>query len=709
MRKAGLLDKKPLTATNKMLAAAKNDTGVRKLAEYGYSSYYYTEYESRYYFRAMMSANREILEVDLFTRKDLADGKTLPRFRIFLDREKPDFISWNMTGEKWSSARIDMLETGDERCRYSYRGRNYASGETLNTVNRYLKTGSMQDVETALIDFQAKVRGIELAKKHRLITDIIDGYMDTVPDRLPADWMKFINDRALGHSIMYKRGEKQGYCTHCRLHVPVPGGAKHNMDGKCTCGSRITYKSWQKQKTVSCYTKASVIQKCTDGQNYVYRQFNVEMACRREKEYVPEITVSEHYRRIFRIRETEGPLISAGEYEWGNFRATGITRWCEAGSVNHGGYSHYYYNSSSFGYAASILYTGNLKKLLNGTRLQYVPAADIIKAEGSRKINVLAALGDMGRSFPYEAYWKMGLKQFVTERIKRSGTDGLTKTFPEESKKPWDYLKITREGMKQAVRINATDQQMRIIQRASEMKAELSDEQVLWLDKYLGVSVLMRYFSVHTPYRIIRYLKEQVKIEGCAADKNDSLHFWTDYLDTAGQLGWDLNDRGIFFPQDIRRAHDEAAVLFTAQKDKEKAEEMKQKDITMHRNAREIKKAFCYRNEKYMIRVPGCYLDFKREGHAQHNCVATYYEKAVKGECIILFIRQRKCPEQSYCTVEIRNMDGRFAIMQNRLAYNKAAPEEAEEFLEKAVKEAQKIADRMAGEEKEELRIRAAV
>lgn len=710
MRKAGLLDKKPLTATNKMAALAKADTGTKKKAVNGYHKCSYTEYKSRYYFRAVMSADKKILEVDLFTRKDLAEGKKIPRFRIFLDREKKDFISWNTAEEKWSSAKIDMLETDDDRYRYSYRGCNYASEQTLNIVNRYLKTGNMQDVETALLEFQLKVRGEELTKRHKLITDVIDGYMDTVPDRLPADWMKFINDRVLepGHCIMYKRGEKEGYCTHCRQYVPVPADIKHNMPGKCTCGSRIVYKSWVKPKTVQYRTTASIIQKCTDGQNHVYRQFSLHMDSRREKEYMPDITVHEHYRWIFRIPEEKGLLTDVMKFEWGEFKNTGIDRWCKAGTVNHGGYSHYYYNDSSFGYVKSVLYTANLKKLLKGTGLQYVPAADIIKAAGSKKINVMAVLGDMKMKFPYEAYWKMGMKQFVTERIERSGMDGLTRTFYKEEK-PWSFLHITKEELNQAVRINASDQQLRIIQHASEIKTKLTDEQIRWLDKYAGVSVLMKYFTVQTPHRIIRYMKEQIKLEETAADKNDSLHFWTDYLNTAEQLGWDVCDRSVFFPQNIRRAHDEAARIFMMLKDREEAEKMREKDIIMNRNAREIKKAFCYRNEEYIIRVPGCYLDFKKEGHAQHNCVATYYERAVSGECIILFIRRRKAPGESFCTVEIRNRNGRFVIAQNRLAYNKDAPEDAAEFLEKAVKEAQKIADRMAEEEEKEIRIRTAV
>ena len=110
-----------------------------------------------------------------------------------------------------------------------------------------------------------------------------------------------------------------------------------------------------------------------------------------------------------------------------------------------------------------------------------------------------------------------------------------------------------------------------------------------------------------------------------------------------------------------------------------------------------------------MIKVPGRYLDFQKEGQAQHNCVATYYEKALKAECIILFIRRRTEPDKQFCTVEIQNTGGRFRIMQNRTAYNEPAPQDAQEFMQKAVKAAQKIADRMPAEEKTETRIQTAV
>ncbi len=709
MRKAGLLDRKPMSATAAMMHKAKSDKGVIKTVEGIYRNYRYdyTEYESRFYFRAALTADKEILEVDLFTRRCLAAGTKEPRFRIFLDYARKDFISWNMTEEKWSNAKIDMLETGDERYRYSYRGRNFASKETLNIVNKYLKTGNMLDVETAVLDFQADIRNCNLAKKHKLVTDVIDGYMNTVPDKLPADWMKFINDRALAsmHSIFYRAETGVGYCTHCRLHVPVPKNVKHNMQGKCRCGSGITYKSWKKQKSVKYDTVVSLIQKCTDSQNYVYRQFSVNLSARVEQNYLPQITVYECYRSLFRFSEV-CPMQSTGAYEWGLFRSTGIERWCRAGTVNHGGF----YGAGRTGYAKSFLYTANLKRLLKDTCLQYIPISEIIK-QSDDKLNIIAVLGDMSMSFPYEAFWKMGLRQFVIERVKRDGTEGLTRTDYRFNKSPWKYLRITKEHLHQAIRLNAGDKLVRIIQRIDEFGVRITDEQAVWLDKYVGVHVVLGYFGYHTPHRIIRYMQERLCIgvnDNPNHDGSSNLSLWVDYIDTARQLGWNLRDRSIFFPQNVQRAHDEAVRVFDIQKDKEDASKMQQKDKIMNQNAKEIKKAFCYRDSNFVIKVPGCYLDFKHEGHAQHNCVATYYERAVEGKCIILFIRQKQYPNKSYCTVEIRNRQGKFQIEQNRAAYNKPAPKAAIAFMEKAVAAAQKIADSMAGEEREQIRIQAA-
>lgn len=706
MRKAGLLDKKPLKATRSMLETARRDTGMEKRIGAWHGVVTYTEYESRYYFRAMTSASKEILEIDLFTRKELALGKTDPRFRIFLDREKKDFASWDMVHEKWSSAKIDMLETDDGRYSYTYRGRNHATKDTLSVVNSYLHTGCMQDVEMAVLDFQAGIRKTELSKKHKLITDAIDSFMSMVPARLPADWMRFINDRVLEHSVFYTKDTRTGYCTHCRLHVPVPAEIRHNMPGKCRqCGSSITYKSWNMQKYTRYRTTAAVLQKCTDGEHYVYRQFRVDMHAKRQNHYEPEIMLHEDQRALFLMGDNRCTIAgSLRNYEWGEFRYTGIDRWCEAGTVNH-----YGYRSGNYGYESSVLYTGNIKKLLKDTRLQYVPAAEIVKSMGTERINVLLLLDDMAE-YPYEVFWKMGLRRFVQEHVRKDCQKGLTKISCSKSKpKPWDLMDITKEDIKQAVRLNATDQQMRIIQLAAGSGVRLTDEQIKWFDRYAGAHWTVRYLNMQTPHRIIRYLQEKIEVESMGAGNNNMmLHLWTDYIDMARQLDWDLHDRSVFFPQDVQGAHDGAAAVFTIWMDKAEAEKMRAKDETMRRNAAEIRKAFCYSDDMYVIKVPECYLDFKQEGNVQHNCVARYYDSAVEGRCLILFIRKRADPDRAFCTVEIQNDNGRFQIAQNRTAYNRDAPEDAAAFMQQAVKEAQKIADKMAAEEGKRIRQKVA-
>lgn len=706
MRKAGLLDKKPLKATRSMLETARRDKGTKKRIGAWYGVVTYTEYESRYYFRAMMSVNKEILEVDLFTRRDLALGRTDPRFRIFLDREKKDFASWDMVNEKWSSAKIDMLETDDDRYSYSYRGRNHATKAVLHVVNGYLHTGCMQDVEMAVLDFQAEIRKTELSKKHKLITDVIDSYMGMVPDRLPADWMKFINDRVLEHSVFYSKDTRTGYCTHCRLHVPVPADVRHNMPGKCLqCGSSITYKSWKMQQHTTYRTTAAILQKCTDGEHFVYRQFRVDMYTERQEYYEPEIRIHEDQRALFLLDDNRCTIAgSLRNYEWGEFRYTGIDRWCEGGTVNHAGY-----RGGNYGYEKSVLYTGNIRKLLKNTRLRYIPAAEIVKSVGTERINVLLLLEDMAE-YPYEVFWKMRLRRFVQEHVRKGCEKGLTQISRlKQNPKPWDFMEITKEDMKQAVRLNVTDQQMRIIQLAAGSGVRLTDEQVKWFDEYTGAHWIIRYLNMQTPHRIIRYLQERTGVESMGAGNNNTMmQLWTDYIDMACQMGWNLHDRSVFFPQDVKGAHDEAAVAFTIWKDKEDAEKMRAKDKTMRRIAAEIRKAFRYSDDRYVIRVPECYLDFKKEGNAQHNCVARYYDSAVAGSCIILFIRKREDPDKSFCTVEIQNDHGRFKIVQNRVVYNRDAPEDAGAFMQKAVMEAQKTADKMAAEEGKRIRQKVA-
>ena len=65
------------------------------------------------------------------------------------------------------------------------------------------------------------------------------------------------------------------------------------------------------------------------------------------------------------------------------------------------------------------------------------------------------------------------------------------------------------------------------------------------------------------------------------------------------------------------------------------------------------------------------------EAIAQASCIAGYVNRFTDGECLILFMRDKKTPETSYITVEI--IDGEVA--QAKLAANAAISEKEEAIL----------------------------
>lgn len=694
MKKAELIKVKPLMATDRMIKQAVNDIGTRKQIIHTWGAKYnYTEYKTFLYFRARKQGN--ILEICLFTRTDLAKRDRMPRYRIFLDRDKECHATYECAEEKWRTAKIDNLPCGS-RTYYVPEPNPVASESTIKMVNEYFHTGCRMDIKQAVLDFQTACAKDRIKKKHRLETDQIDYYMNMVPE-LPKDFDRFVEEYGFYHAqyIFYK-DKTEGYCTHCGRIVPIKKKVRHNEKGKCSkCGSSITYKSWNKQKYCDTEHVVSIIQKCTDEKTFIYRQFKVKRKVHRDSSYIPEMGLYENYRVVMNEY-----MRACYEYEWGEFRHTGVNRWCVAGSINRGMYYHYSV------YSSSVLYHGNLKKLLKDTKLKYVPLVEIIKRNPGEKFNVCGQLNDMccHDRFPYEAFWKMGMKNLVSEHLFSKG-GGLTR-FDFDRDKPWHILRISKEVLNQAIEMNVTDQQMRIIQRAYEIGVRLEDEQIMWMDTYLGVSEIIAYFRVQTPHRIIRFLKEHVGVGNVPRRENETLRYYMDYLDTARQLGWDMRDRSIFFPQDIKRAHDEAVQLLNEKKDELEAAKRKETDKKMYKNARDIRKVFDYTDDEFEIIVPEKYLDFKGEGNTQHNCVATYYDRAVEGKTIILFIRRKKEPDKSFCTVEIKNIQGKFTIIQNRIIYNKEAPKEAKEFMNKAVEEAQKKVEK---ELKKKQKIKVAV
>lgn len=91
------------------------------------------------------------------------------------------------------------------------------------------------------------------------------------------------------------------------------------------------------------------------------------------------------------------------------------------------------------------------------------------------------------------------------------------------------------------------------------------------------------------------------------------------------------------------------------------------------------------RNEKYECTFgdytfiyPKTTQDIKDEAATQNNCVASYIDRVIDGQCHILFLRKKDRPQDSLVTIEVRNNK----IVQARQRFNDPVSDEQQEVID---------------------------
>ena len=80
----------------------------------------------------------------------------------------------------------------------------------------------------------------------------------------------------------------------------------------------------------------------------------------------------------------------------------------------------------------------------------------------------------------------------------------------------------------------------------------------------------------------------------------------------------------------------------------------------------------------YRFIYPSCTQDIKDEATSQSNCVASYIDRVLDGDCHIMFLRYKDSPDKSLVTLEIRGDK----IVQARQRYNNPCTKEQESVIE---------------------------
>nr|WP_279286502.1 PcfJ domain-containing protein [Acutalibacter sp. 1XD8-36] len=184
--------------------------------------------------------------------------------------------------------------------------------------------------------------------------------------------------------------------------------------------------------------------------------------------------------------------------------------------------------------------------------------------------------------------------------------------------------------------------------------------------------------------RVLRYLNKQYAQAAGALKKRKKDYFVTlyrDYLNCASELKSDMKKRGVLEPKDLKFQHD----LLTARVNEQKEEE-RQKELNKPIDQSVYWWAQAYANQDFTVVYPQKRLDFLTEGQCLNHCVGNYgyYERHLKGQQMVFFIRRTGQPNKPYFTAEIDVESGR--IRQLYGFGDCSAPKEVRAFVEGFVK-----------------------
>ena len=178
--------------------------------------------------------------------------------------------------------------------------------------------------------------------------------------------------------------------------------------------------------------------------------------------------------------------------------------------------------------------------------------------------------------------------------------------------------------------------------------------------------------------KTLHYLEKKTKEEKGARkrleqkDYETAALWWTDYLDFAESLKYDLSRGDVLYPKRLKEAHDNASAAVTMQKDKLAFEKYRER-------YEKLKKKYEWSDGAYQILIPKGINDIVEEGKVLSHCVGGYAERHVNGKTTILFMRLAKEPEKRLVTIEVKGD----TICQNYGYKDRRVTEKEKEFIEK--------------------------
>ena len=674
MRKKELTAMPLLKVTPYMKRMAMEDVPKTEI-RYGRT---YKEYKRGGYTRCCIKDG--ILKLAIFYTEPMRMGATMPKYEMYFDKKKQEYITYDRENEKWLTSTYYNLSSPNYL--YYCAEKLHFSRETKKAVSRYFDNGNKGI--GAIRVFQNQILADRLKAKHKRETDPWDEDLKQTPD-LPKDWDAWVSKVGVPeHYIFYtysknKKGQT-GYCSHCGRDVPIKE-PRYNKEGFCPkCRARITYKAIGKCGCVETrHFTAHLIQRCEDG--VMLREFSVKRIHRRYEHKNPYVYAHE-LRRV--ICNKSGVPMRA--YYYATYKQTS-PRWiggCLA-SVSRGYFSNYY---------DGRVYGKTMPSLLNN-ELQRTGIWEYYKRKGTvEPERFLRALGEK----PYlEKIAKVGLSTLFDEQAYRYyyGEDDIKIDTSQTSLTK--MLGVNAQQLKRMRACNSGRQIWLWLRYEKTSGHAISDKVMGWLCsnkltpkdfKFIREKMSME--------QIYNYVNRQMRETDM--DLKEVLNTWSDYLSMARRLNLDTDDAIIYRVRKLKQRHDELVEICNEKADAIRAGEILELFPNIEKVMAGLKSKYAFSDDKYTVIVPDKIEDILLEGRTLHHCVSDdkYWERIATNESYVMFLRKTESPDKAYYTLEVEPCG---TVRQKRTMYDRQNEdiEEARAFIRKWQKE---IRDRMSGKDR---------
>lgn len=482
------------------------------------------------------------------------------------------------------------------------------------------------------------------------------------------------------------REENDQECEHCKesIEVSLPNNSISNtyednndesktlkssywylslVDDPSYHDAECIYEDWQK-KPCLCFDKIDVHSTVSKVENEIEQVDRFELTYR--------VIMANDKIHFFEKNDKSEPELHLPKIGYG-FKIKNLNDYRSI----IGGYGSFYYGCSQ---AKNIQQPEEIldiiKKSCLGAKGLYEWAEFTNMRYGALNIrNILSPDSYAYRLYKFPAIEKLAKSGFASIAENYDGEDGtLEEILGADNKK---IVKIAREVNKENLEL------------PHGMINLLNS--VYKYDKTITAKDAMELYSSYTlgyllvPLRLgVKIKRIQDYLDACymhqCIRKSEALQIWSDYLNMAKDIGYDLTDKSVKFPSSLKKEHDRALFVFDTLKhdiDKKKFE---------HRSE-ELKK-YRYTSEEedgFFITTPECPEDVINEGRQQSHCVASYVNSIKDGNACVVFLRRKICPDKSYFTIEID--EDKMTIVQAKGFANRLPDETTKEMIKEYAKE----------------------